>query len=253
MPGRLISVLVAVLYAAAWLPSLRPSACALPDYATVALSIPVGLLNNALLGIALALFLIGWWGGAAFLAGWAWLVSLFWLPCPGISLRPGYWLWMGSMALLAGASVRLGLCAGQIIDRSLARLHDEPGLEGLDLAGIPVTDGHLLRLRGLTSLRVLDLHATPISDAGLAVLVELPGLEWLDLSATNISDAGLAQLRGLTRLRHLNLGHTRVSSAGLAQVQALASLQRLDIAFTRVTESGIEALQQARPDLHVFR
>jgi hypothetical protein len=68
-----------------------------------------------------------------------------------------------------------------------------------------------------------------------------------------VTDAGLVHLERLTLLRDLNLGYTRITDAGLTHLRGFQNLRTLELWKTQVTDEGVLKLQEALPDLQIFR
>lgn len=141
----------------------------------------------------------------------------------------------------------------RLTDTGMAKLRVLSELTFLNLEGRKITDAGLANLKRLTELRLLDLDKTEISDAGLAHLVGLRKLDHLYLSETKVSDAGLVHLRNMARLETLMLDATSITDAGLIYLQVLPQLTYLYLARTRVTDTGVQKLQEALPQLLVYR
>ena len=97
------------------------------------------------------------------------------------------------------------------------------------------------------------LSHTKETDATLADVGRLTRLEEFYINSQAISDAGLEHLTGLTNLSVLWLYRTQVTDAGLAHLKGLTHLSSLRLDDTRVTDAGIRDLQQALPNLSIFR
>jgi hypothetical protein len=148
----------------------------------------------------------------------------------------------------------LALIGTQVTDAGLVHLKDWKRLAMLQLTGVQIKDGGLEHLKGLTNLTYLTLGATNVTDAGLENLNGLTKLEVLVLTNTGqITDAGLVHLKRLNHLSDLDLSGTRVSDAGLAHLKGLTNLHSLDASRSLVTDEGMKALQQALPNLTIFR
>ena len=141
----------------------------------------------------------------------------------------------------------------QISDAGLAHLKSLTSLKSLSIGNTRVSNAGLARLRALTKLSSLDLSSTGLTDAGLAQLAGMANLSELWLYNTRDSDVGLAHLSGMTKLSGVNLHRTRVSDAGLTHLKGLAGLRKLYVNDTRVTEAGVKELEQALPNLTIYR
>jgi Leucine-rich repeat (LRR) protein len=124
-------------------------------------------------------------------------------------------------------------------------------LEGLDLAGLRLTDEGLAHVKRLTKLTFLSVHGTQVTDVGLADLKALSKLSALDLGDTRVTDLGIDYLKGLNELSVLNLGSTKVSDAGLVHLTGLSKLSLLNLIDTDVTDTGIKQLKQTLPSLKI--
>jgi hypothetical protein len=70
-----------------------------------------------------------------------------------------------------------------------------PGLEDLNLSGVPITDAGAARLQGLPRLKYLDLSGTKVTDATLAPLADaFPALEEVNLEGTGVSNEAVTAL-----------------------------------------------------------
>lgn len=150
-----------------------------------------------------------------------------------------------------------------ITDEGLQHLAGLTHLNELRISGTEITDQGLVHLQGLTQLRILDLGGirlpttstgrTHIRDDGLLYLSGLARLESLALDQTFVTDAGLTHLASLPALKNLGLAATQVSDAGLEMLVEIDSLENLNLNQTRVTDAGILKLQEARPELQIYR
>ena len=138
-------------------------------------------------------------------------------------------------------------------DAGLAHLNGLTSLSDLDLGDTQITDAGLANLGGLKNLEALNLRGTKVTDAGLLHLRGMNRLAELDLAGTRLTDAGLAHLSGLTDLSELDLSYTKVADAGLAHLAGLTKLSKLSLHGTQVLGPGLEQLQQALPNLTIYR
>jgi hypothetical protein len=117
---------------------------------------------------------------------------------------------------------------------------------GVNLQGMPVTDGGLANLKNLKGLTELHLEGTAVTDSGLSSLKGLAGLEHLWLDKTKVTNAGLVHLKGCQRLHFLWLNGTAVTDPGLVHLKELRSLARLFLDATAVTDSGLAHLKDCK-------
>lgn len=116
-----------------------------------------------------------------------------------------------------------------------------------------ITDRDLRHLKGLVGLQTLDLWGTQIRGEGLEHLKGLTDLQNLYLWNTRITDAGLAHLKGQTNLRSIDCWGTRISDAGLEHLKGLTNLKTLYLWETNATDAGVAELQEALPDVVIYR
>jgi hypothetical protein len=116
-----------------------------------------------------------------------------------------------------------------------------------------ITDEDLQHLKGLVGLQTLDLWGTPVRGEGLARLKGLKDLQNLYLWNARITDAGLEHLEGLSSLRSIDCWGTRISDAGLEHLTGLRKLETLYLWETDVTDAGVADLQEALPDVVIYR
>ncbi len=115
------------------------------------------------------------------------------------------------------------------------------------------TDALLDRLIELTELRTLYLLNGAVEDAGVKKLTSRNRIQRLYLSGTDVTDNGLQYLQALPQLEVLMLHSTKITDAGLLHLQGLYQLNELDLADTQVTDAGVGELQQALPNLQIYR
>ena len=150
----------------------------------------------------------------------------------GISSRP-----------LGGQNIRAYLgSAGWVLERTTA----------IETRG-NLTDVDLDYVNDLKELEFLGMGVTEISDEGLAHLKNLKKLRCLDLQRTRVTDAGLARLEGLDELTDLNLSDTQITDTGLIHLMKLKNLWQLKLYKTKVTDAGAKALQEAKPNIKIYR
>ncbi len=122
-------------------------------------------------------------------------------------------------------------------------LKDLPGLRGLQLQDVQITDAGLENLRGLTHLWKLYLNKMEITGTGLKHLKELPELRMLVFVGTPVTDSGLQHLRGLNSLEILVLYDTEITDGGLSNLRELPGLKRLTLRGPDITDAGLERLK----------
>ncbi len=153
----------------------------------------------------------------------------------------------GTLAVPAGATVRLELDASQTLARSVAAISKLPpdALQEIDAARLALDNEGLLAIARMKGLQSLDLEETPVDDVGLALLADLAGLKWLNLAKTRVGDTGMIWLSGLSNLEHLDLRGTAVTDAGIANLAKLGRLRSFfapgamtDAALGRISEMG---------------
>ncbi len=127
-------------------------------------------------------------------------------------------------------------------------LKDLPGLRGLQLGDVQITDAGLENFRGLTHLWKLYLNNMEITGTGLEHLQKLTNLREIDLGNTRVTDGGLVPLEGLTNLTNVLLHNTQVTDAGLVHLKGLANLKDLLLRNTQITDEGIENFQKSLPN-----
>lgn len=141
-----------------------------------------------------------------------------------------------------------------ITDEELRPLGQLSTTKTVILAGCAsVTDVGVGHLATLSKLEELYLGGTSISDDALNELTTLRNLRKLTLDGTAVTDTGLVHLTDLTQLEELNLNRTAVSDAGLEYLKSITNLRKLRLAGTQVTGTGVKNLEQARPDLEIYR
>lgn len=121
-----------------------------------------------------------------------------------------------------------------------------PGLKGLFLRYVRMTDDGLAGLVGLKDLEELDVAQTRITGDGLRHLAGFPALRWLELSETQLGDDGLKHLRQVRRLANLWLNQTDVTDAGLAHLAGMQSLNLLHLQKTAIGDAGLKHLAGLR-------
>jgi hypothetical protein len=115
------------------------------------------------------------------------------------------------------------------------------------------TDALLDRLVELTEVRTLYLLGGAVGDAGVKKLTSLNRIQRLYLSGTDVTDSGLQYLQALPQLEVLMLHTTKITDAGLHYLQGLHQLNELDLTDTQVTDAGVAELQQALPNVTIYR
>ena len=139
-----------------------------------------------------------------------------------------------------------------VIDRVVADLADENGLESVSLSG-PLrgeTLGRFDKHERLTSLSLADV--VTLTEEGLRQLGTLAQLQSLQLRNCNVDDSELARLAGLLQLKMLDLEANPVTGSGLQSLETLAKLETLSLArcFLRDREtaplSGLKSLRVLR-------
>ncbi len=118
-------------------------------------------------------------------------------------------------------------------------------------------DAALNRLAPLARLRLVEIRGTPgLTVAGLVQLAGMKKLSQLRLiESVRLNDDALEQIAGASGLESLTLGPcTDVTNSGLGKLGKLKNLRVLVIyEYPAITEPGFEALQQALPQLRIFK
>jgi len=119
-----------------------------------------------------------------------------------------------------------------------------PGLKGLFLEQVPVSDEGLAAVGKCKGLQTLTLRGLKIGDAGLANAGRAADVKELRIWNADISDAGFDSLKGLANLEALEIVNCpKVTGAGLASLAGLKKLERLALARSPVTDKGLENLK----------
>ncbi len=192
--------------------------------------------------------------------------------------RSPAWFWplYGELATQQINSIEC-YAAGDLTESDLAELGRLEQLEGLLLAGAPISDrfvgqlGELKRLKSLelrqcaitkpppleqmSQLVSLDLSQTKVASLDVS---GLDRLEYLNLADTQITDDVVARLAPLPRLKTLDLsGSPRwraVSDKGVLQIsrEKYPKLTRIYLYFTGVTEAGLRHLKAEFPQAGIY-
>jgi len=134
----------------------------------------------------------------------------------------------------------------KISDSQLSLLAKLPGLQGLEIRGMPIDGSAFKAFVQAKHLRQLSLADSSISDAGLRYIAKVQSLHELDLERTRVTDKGILHLTNLAHLSFLNVFGTSVTGAGVRSLRTMKSLRNLNV-DRRINERTIGELQSTFP------
>jgi hypothetical protein len=98
----------------------------------------------------------------------------------------------------------------------------------------------------------IDLGNSQVHDEDLKYLRQFPHLQKLHLQNIPVGDDGIKELRELQHLSVLNLSGTKISSKTIEEISRWKNLSKLYLYNTGIPEESLAALQDSRPQLHLY-
>ncbi|MGC3992348.1 MAG: P-loop NTPase fold protein [Chthoniobacteraceae bacterium] len=147
----------------------------------------------------------------------------------------------------------LDLRGTQVSAVAMAYIAKLSALQSLDLRGMQVSAVAMAHIAKLPALQSLYLSVTHVSAVAMAHIAKLPALKSLYLNGTHVSAVAMEHIAKLRALQSLGLNGTQVSDDAIKDIIELSALKWLDLRGTQVSDAGASRLQEALPNLHIYR